>query len=167
MKARQEGTMIANRTLSPGFEFALADSPAALKTCRHLTAALERGALSERNRAQIALAVAQQSGCDYCLWVHTRRASAAGLSGEDIALACAGTAVERRESAMISLACAIAHAGGLAGWYDLEPAQAGLLSGGDIVEVTANVAANILMNGTIHGAAPKVGSASAGARRAA
>jgi AhpD family alkylhydroperoxidase len=149
-----------------GFEFALQPYPAALRACREMSESLEQGELSARERALIAIAVAQQGGCDYCLWVHTRRGTAAGLTGEDVAFASMGTAIDRRESALVALACVMANTQSLAGWCDLTPSQATLLTPGDIVEVSANVAANVLINATIHSVAPRAG-ISTGARRAA
>src|SRR6202045_3650272 len=46
-------------------------SPAALEGFLGLSGALAKGELSAATRGRIALAVAQNNGCDYCLSAHT------------------------------------------------------------------------------------------------
>lgn len=50
---------------------AMANSPALLNRYLALSAALSRGRLRPAAREQIALAIAQRNGCDYCMSVHT------------------------------------------------------------------------------------------------
>ncbi len=53
--------------LVPNMHRAMANAPAALDGYLQLHGALGKGALPARAREQIALAVAQANGCDYCL----------------------------------------------------------------------------------------------------
>ena len=50
---------------------AMANSPALLNRYLALSAALSRGRLRPAAREQIALAIAERDGCDYCMSVHT------------------------------------------------------------------------------------------------
>src|SRR3954468_9781213 len=101
---RRSGAMKGIDTLVPGFAAALESIPGTQHAHRRLEKALEGGVFTPRMRAQIGLAVAQQVRCDYCQWVMGRLAAQAGLTGEDILFAGAGTAIQRREAAMLRLA---------------------------------------------------------------
>lgn len=95
----------------PGFAEALGRSPVlgCLRTA--LDQSVEASWLTRRHRAQIALVVAQVSRCPYCLWASTCVARSAGLSGEDIALACAGTALDRGAAVIVRFAHRVANSG--------------------------------------------------------
>jgi AhpD family alkylhydroperoxidase len=99
--------MNAIESIVPGFATALGRAPVTLATHRKLLKALEHSQLSNRSRAQIGLAVAQQLRCEYCIWVQTCVAEATGLNGEDVILARAGTALDAHEAAIARLACRI------------------------------------------------------------
>jgi len=98
-------------SIVPGFTAALARSPVTLATHCKLLKVLDHSPLTGRSRAQIGLAIAQQLRCEYCLWVQTSVAEAAGLSGEDVVFARAGTALDAHEAAIIKLACRIVSGG--------------------------------------------------------
>ncbi len=95
----------------PGFDAALQAAGAAHRAHDNLERSLADGWLTRRNRLQVALAVSEASGSDYCRWAHACAARVAGLSGEDIALACAGTALERRERTIARLAARVSRGG--------------------------------------------------------
>jgi AhpD family alkylhydroperoxidase len=153
-------------TLVPGFAVALESVPGTLHAHRRLEKALEGGVFAPRLRAQIALAVAQQIRCDYCQWVFSRLASKAGVTGEEIAFACAGTAIHRREAAMLRLAQRMVAGGILLKKVDVEPRDIGVLREAEIAEVAAHVAFTILTCFVLQGIAPTRGK-SASSRRAA
>jgi AhpD family alkylhydroperoxidase len=98
-------------SIVPGFTAALARAPVTLATHRKLLKALEQTPLSARCRAQIALAIAQQLRCEYCVWVQTCVAEGAGLTGEDIFLARAGTALDPHEAAIVKMAFRVVSGG--------------------------------------------------------
>jgi AhpD family alkylhydroperoxidase len=58
----------------------LANSPAMLRGYLGLAGALDSGSLGAELREQIALAVAEANGCDYCLAAHTALGRGAGLT---------------------------------------------------------------------------------------
>jgi AhpD family alkylhydroperoxidase len=99
--------MNAIDSIVPGFATALGRAPVTLATHRKLLAALGEAPLPTRSRAQIAVAIAQRLHCDYCVWVHSCLAEAAGLSAEDIFFARAGTALDPGEAAIVKTACTV------------------------------------------------------------
>jgi AhpD family alkylhydroperoxidase len=104
--------MTAIESIVPGFVDALGRAPVTLATHRKLAAALRDTPLTERSRALIAVAIAQQLRCEYCIWVHSCLAEAAGVGAEDIFLARTGTALDRDEAALVKMACEVV-AGGI------------------------------------------------------
>jgi AhpD family alkylhydroperoxidase len=64
--------------VTPNLHRVLANAPAALAFYSRGEAALARTTLSGAQREQIALAVAQINGCDYCLSAHTVLGGGAG-----------------------------------------------------------------------------------------
>lgn len=150
----------------PGFQPALQASPAAVEARAKLSRTIASGKFTPRVRALVALVVAQESGSDYCVWAQTCAAQRAGLSGEDIAFACAGTALDRREAAVVRLARVIARTG----CFDPEEvrslARDPLLTPSDVVEIVANSALAVLDDYMIQGLAPTT-AANANTRRAA
>jgi AhpD family alkylhydroperoxidase len=98
-------------TIVPGFTAALGRAPVTLATHGKLARALEASPLPARSRALIGVAIAQQLRCEYCVWVQTCVAEAAGLTGEDIFLARAGTALSAREATLLKLACRVVSGG--------------------------------------------------------
>ena len=78
---------------TPNMFRAVANSPAALKGMWQFFGALGHGVIGARLGEQIAVAVADRNGCEYCLAAHTALGRKAGVSPEDMA------AAQRGESA--------------------------------------------------------------------
>ena len=154
-------------TLVPGFAAALESVPGTLHAHRRLEKALEAGGLSPRNRAQIGVVVAHAVHCDYCAWIYSRVAADRGLSGEDILLASAGAALERRESAILRLAQRMVAGGILLKRIDCDPRDAGVLGESEVAEVAAHVALAILTCYVLQGLAPSARGRAPQSRRAA
>ncbi|WP_433234956.1 carboxymuconolactone decarboxylase family protein [Streptosporangium sp. CA-135522] len=57
--------------VTPNMTKAMANSPAVLKAYLDFSGALNSGSLPASTRERIALMVAQENGCDYCLSAHT------------------------------------------------------------------------------------------------
>src|SRR5690242_21830135 len=70
----------AKFALVPNLLRVVANAPAALEGLMALSAALVRGALDEKTREQLALAIAESNLCAYCLSGHTAMAAKIGLS---------------------------------------------------------------------------------------
>ena len=94
----------------------------------------------------IAIAVAQENHCEYCLSAHAALGKGAGLSDEDVARARDGIAIEAADAAIVRLALRITAARGGIADEDLSAARAQGLDDGLILEVVGQVALNTLTN---------------------
>jgi hypothetical protein len=139
----------------PGFLPALERSPEAQEARMRLDRTIRNGALSSRARAMVALTVAHQSGFDYCIWAQTCIARAVGLTGEEILLAGVGTALDRRDAAIVKLAREIARSGTFAEQEVRKLPQDPILTRAEMLEVVANVAAAVIDNYIIQSVAPE------------
>ena len=149
----------------PGFLPALRGSPAAMEARAKLRSTISQGRLHPRQRARIALVVAQQSQCDYSVWAQTCIARDAGLGWEEIAFACAGSALDPRDAAIVKLAGVIARTGCFSPTEARSLARDPLLKPADVTEVVANAALAVLDNYMIQSLAPV--DVRSGTRRAA
>ncbi len=140
----------AKFALVPNLLRVLANAPAALEGLMGLSAALARGALDEKTREQLALAIAESNLCAYCLSGHTAMAAKIGLSRVEIDDAIRASAADARTDAILKLARSIVVQRGELSDADLGRARAGGLSDGEIVETVANVALNIFENYMSH-----------------
>jgi uncharacterized peroxidase-related enzyme len=132
----------------PNMMRVLGNSPAALQGYLGLSSALTGGALPAKLREQIALAVAEINGCDYCTSAHTVYANKAGLSQNDILGARRSTATSNKSDAALKLARAITLQRGQIADAELQAARSAGLSDEEIVEVIAHVALSVLTNYT-------------------
>jgi uncharacterized peroxidase-related enzyme len=140
----------ARFALVPNLFRVLANAPAALEGLVGLSAALARGALDEKTREQLALAIAESNLCAYCLSGHTAMAAKIGLSRVEINDAIRASAADARTDAILKLARSIVVQRGELTDADLGRARAAGLSEGEIVETVANVALNIFENYMSH-----------------
>ncbi len=130
----------------PNMFTTLAHAPAVLTGYLQLSESLSQGCLNARQREMIAIAVAQENHCEYCLSAHAALGKGAGLSDEDVARARDGIAIEAADAAIVRLALRItADRGGIAD-EDLSAARAQGLDDGLILEVVGQVALNTLTN---------------------
>ncbi|WP_433245798.1 carboxymuconolactone decarboxylase family protein [Streptosporangium sp. CA-135522] len=132
--------------LVPNMTKAMVNSPAVLKGYLEFSGALGGGGLGAAVRERIAILVAQENGCDYCLSAHTYIGTKlAGLSQDQAAAARKGQADDAQAAAALTLALALVRGQGSV--TDAELAEAGeYLSEGEIAEVVANVALNVFTN---------------------
>ena len=140
----------AKFALVPNLFRVLANAPAALEGLMGLSAALARGALDEKTREQLALAIAESNLCAYCLSGHTAMAAKIGLSRVEIDDAIRASAADARTDAILKLARSIVVQRGELSDADLARARACGLNDGEIVETVANVALNIFENYMSH-----------------
>ncbi len=140
----------AKFALVPNLFRVLANAPVALEGLMSLSAALAGGALDEKTREQLALAIAESNLCAYCLSAHTAVAAKIGLNRAEIDRAIRASAADVRTDAILKLARAIVVQRGELTDADLAHARAAGLSDGEIVETVANVALNIFENYMSH-----------------
>lgn len=130
----------------PNMMRTLANAPAALEGYLGLSGALGHGQLSARDRERIALAISQANGCDYCLAAHSTLGRMAGLTAEHIRDSRLGTAVEAKADAIVRFARKVLDTRGRVSDGDLAIAREHGLSEGEITEIIAHVALNVLTN---------------------
>lgn len=130
----------------PNLISTLAQSPAALNGYLQLSEAVGSGRLTSRQREQIAIAVAQENACEYCLSAHAVIGKSVGLDSDDIEHARDGRAVDRFDAAVTAFALNVTRSKATISDADLEAARSAGLDDGLIIEVIANVALNVLTN---------------------
>ena len=123
-----------------------ANSPAALSALVQMDGALGKGVLRARVRELIAIAVAQENGCDYCLSAHTAIGKMIGVPEQQLAAARAGTADDAKVGAMLTLALQLVSERGRISTRELAQAKASDITDAEIVEIVAAVALNIFTN---------------------
>lgn len=146
----------------PNFLKVFANSPAALKAFLGLHGIAGEGSLDPQTRERIALAMAQQNSCEYCLSAHSAIGRKAGLNGAEIDANRAGTSQDEKAAVAVRFARSlVTHMGEVTTEELLEMRNAGY-NESDIVEVITHVGMNILTNllgkaGRIDIDFPKVG----------
>ncbi len=130
----------------PNLVKTLARSPAALDGYLTLSGALGAGKLPAPLRERIALAVAERNSCDYCLAAHTVLGASAGLDDAAILSARRGEAADPRIAAALRFAAAVVDTRGGVSDATLDAARAAGLGDGELVEIVAHVALNVLTN---------------------
>ena len=130
----------------PNIFTTFAQSPAALNGYVQLSERLAGGRLTASQRERIALAVAQQNACQYCLSAHSAIGKSVGLGDKEIERARTGEAVDARDNLVTLFALKVARSQGEISDAELAAARQGGLDDGLIVEIIANVALNVLTN---------------------
>lgn len=124
----------------------VAHSPAALESMLAGFGALARGRLGSAVGEQIAVAIADRNGCEYCLSAHTALGTRAGVSAENMDAARRGHSDDPRTRAALELALAIVDRRAHIDDADIEAARGAGLDDEDIVEIIAHVALNLFTN---------------------
>lgn len=130
----------------PNMMRTLAHAPATLEAYLGFSAALGHTTLSPAVREQIALAIAEQTGCEYCLAAHAAIGKMAGLPAGEIDAARRGESADPRARAALRFARAVVAAHGNVGEADWHAARSAGLSGAELIEVIAAVALNLYTN---------------------
>jgi uncharacterized peroxidase-related enzyme len=130
----------------PNLFSTLAHAPAALNGYLQLSETLGRGRLSARQRELIAIAVAQENACEYCLSAHAAIGKGVGLNDEDIERARHGGAADALDDAVTDFAVQLVRSRGGVSDSAFAAARDAGIDAGLITEITANVALNTLTN---------------------
>lgn len=124
----------------------IAHSPAALEGYLGFGGALAKGVLPRSTREQIALAVSQTNGCEYCLAAHSLTGKLAGLNPDQIVAARRGTSDDAKSHAVLALTQNIIERRGNVSDEQLADARRAGVSDAEVVEIVANVAAVMFTN---------------------
>jgi uncharacterized peroxidase-related enzyme len=123
-----------------------ARSPASLDGLLGLTNALAHGTLDRKLTEQIAIAVAERNGCDYCLSAHTMLGKRAGLTDAELVQARGAKAVDGKSEAALHFVALVVDQAGQVGDGELARIREAGFSDGEIVELVANAALNVFTN---------------------
>ncbi|MEV6275085.1 carboxymuconolactone decarboxylase family protein [Nocardia sp. NPDC051832] len=133
--------------VTPNMTKAMVNSPAVLESYLGFSGALAGGALSAPIRERIALLVAEENGCDYCLSAHSYiGANIAKLTQSEIDASRHGASEDPEAAAALAFAAVVVRTRGGVEEADLKTAQAAGLTDGEITEVIAHVALNVFTN---------------------
>lgn len=130
----------------PNFLRVFANSPDALKAFLGLYHIAGHGSLEAATRERIAVALAQQNECEYCLSAHTSIGRKAGLNGVEIEANRAGTSRDVKAAVAVGFARALVEHKGEVTHAELQAMRDAGFSEADIVEVITHVGMNILTN---------------------
>jgi uncharacterized peroxidase-related enzyme len=130
----------------PNLIATMARSPAVVRAYLGFSQGLSEGSLPASVRERISLAVSESNQCNYCVSAHTLLAGKAGVDELDILDARRGTASDEKVHAALAFARKIVEDRGHINDEDVEEVRRAGYSDGEIVEIVANVAFNILTN---------------------
>jgi uncharacterized peroxidase-related enzyme len=130
----------------PNFIRILANSPAALQAFLGLHGIAGSGALDPKTRERIALAVAEQNACQYCVSAHTAIGRKAGLDGDEMLANRAGRSSDRKAEAALTFARALVEHTGAVTSAEVDAVRTAGHSDAEIVEIISHVAMNIFTN---------------------
>ncbi len=136
----------AKLKITPNMTKVMANSPAVLQGYLSFSGALAGGALDAKLREEIALTVAQQNSCQYCLSAHTAIGKMTGLTDTEIESARDASSRSPKNAAALQLARQLVARQGSIADIDVDAARRAGLSDGEIAEVIAHVALNIFTN---------------------
>ncbi len=131
---------------TPNLFTTAARSAAALTALNGFFVALGRGELGGKVGERVAIAIAQENGCEYCLSAHTALGQMHGVDAAELDAAQHGRSADPRAQAAIDLALATVRSRGRVSDSELADARAAGLGDGAIVEIVAHVAVNIFTN---------------------
>lgn len=130
----------------PNFLKVFANSEAALRAFLGLYGIAGAGSLDLQTQERIALALAQQNACEYCLSAHTTLGRGAGLTDTEIAANRAGGSEDAKAATAVKFARALVEHMGEVTTAELQEVRDAGYSEADIVEIIVHVGMNLLTN---------------------
>ena len=132
--------------MTPNLMATMANSPAVLEAYLQFSGSLGHGELSAKTREQIALTIAQENSCGYCLSAHSAIGKTVGLTTEQVRDARRGTAVDGKSDAILKFAVQLVRNRGFVSSDELTAARDAGVNDAEITEVVANTALNLFTN---------------------
>jgi uncharacterized peroxidase-related enzyme len=130
----------------PNFLKIFANSPAALRAFLGLHSIANEGSLDPQTKERIALGLAEQNACEYCVSAHSAIGRKAGLSGVEIEANRVGSSQDAKAAVAVKFARSLAeHNGEVTTAELLEIRNAGY-DDAEIVEIITHVGMNVLTN---------------------
>jgi len=131
---------------APNMFRAVANSPAALSSLWGGFAALGGGRLPARLSEQLAVAIANRNGCEYCLAAHTALGRKAGASSAEMVNAQLGGSEDPTIAAALRFALSVLEHRGRVSDEEIAAVRAAGFDDGEVVEIIAHVALNVFTN---------------------
>ncbi|MEO8362664.1 MAG: carboxymuconolactone decarboxylase family protein [Vicinamibacteria bacterium] len=132
--------------MAPNMMRTMANSEAVLEGYLNFGSALGNGLLSPGLREQIALAVAQANGCDYCLSAHTALGKMAGLKPDQLSESRNAVGSDPKTDAALKFAVAVVASRGAVSDEQFAGVLGAGFSQGEVAEILAHVAINVFTN---------------------
>lgn len=126
------------------------NSPATLQTYLSLGELTASGNFSNKFREQLALAIAEENNCNYCLSAHTAIGKMNGLSDEQTEQNRRGLANEAKTQAALQFAQKVTSKRGQVSSDEIQTIKNAGYNDEDILEIVLNVVANTLTNYVNH-----------------
>lgn len=139
-------TVQAGLGMVPNFIRVLANSPAALSAFLGIHGIAGAGALDPQTRERIALAVAEQNACQYCVSAHTAIGRKAGLDNEEMLANREGRSSDTKAEAALGFARALVENTGQVSKAEFDAVRGAGHSDAEIIEIITHVAMNIFTN---------------------
>lgn len=124
----------------------MAHEPAVLETYLAVGDSLGRGRFDAKTREAIALATAGANACDYCASAHSAISQSLKVDDAEISARLAGRSSDPKLAAALAFARQVVATRGRVDEADLAAVRAAGHDDGAVIEIVANVAANILTN---------------------
>lgn len=131
---------------TPNFIRVLANSPSALRAFLGLYQIASSGSLERPTRERIALAVAEQNACQYCVSAHTAIGRKAGLDGAEMLKNRLGQSADPKAEAALKLATSLVEHVGAVSDAELVAARRAGLGDAEIIEIITHVTLNVFTN---------------------
>jgi len=136
----------AKMGMIPNMTRVMANSPAVLESYLGMSGALAGGTLSAHLRQELALATAQENGCDYCLSAHSAIGKMVGLTEEEILGSRRGAVEDAKATAAIVFSNRVLATRGSLDDADIIAVRTAGFNDGEIAEIIAHAALNIFTN---------------------
>ena len=130
----------------PNFLKVFANSPAALQAFIGLHSIANEGDLEGKTKERIALGLAEQNACQYCVSAHTAIGKKAGLSSDEILANRSGTSQDAKAAVAVKFARSLAQNNGEVSTAELLEIRNAGYSDAEIVEIITHVGMNLLTN---------------------
>jgi uncharacterized peroxidase-related enzyme len=124
----------------------MATSPVVLESYLSFSGTMAHGLLDAGTREELALLIAQQNSCDYCLSAHTALGKMAGLNEGAIIASRKGNGNDAKTTAALTFAKRVLNTKGQISDADLAAVRSAGFSEGEVAEIIAHVALNVFTN---------------------
>lgn len=126
------------------------NSPATLQTYLSLGELTASGNFNNKFREQLALAIAEENQCNYCLSAHTAIGKMNGLTDEQTELSRQAIAADTKTQAGLQFAQAVTKNRGQVSTKAIQAVKEAGFNDEDILEIVLNVVSNTLTNYVNH-----------------